>query len=190
MDNIVICGVSCLEFLLRVSFMWLAVLCIINFYARHDMNWFFMGCFYVLLALNRVWYYNIKLGEWILDNKAHWLEGIDRVAPWLMVYEEVSTWIMFLFYCLMFIGFITLISQMFYKKLAFMMASMGLVAYMVAFVWWIFWVLTAATVIPCGTIFGDRIALVIFGNILFTIAFILAMKRAKLKDYIDAKADN
>jgi hypothetical protein len=189
MDNIVVYGVSYLEFLLRASFMWLALLCIINFYARHDMNWFFMGCFFALLTLNRIWFYNVKLGEWILANKAHWLAGVDRVVPGLMVYEKISTWIMFIFCSLMFIGFVTLLSQLIYKKIAFVIASMALVVYMVAFSWWIFWVLNPQVVIPYNLIFGYKAVLVIFGNILFIIAFSLAIKREKLRNYAYGEID-
>jgi len=180
MENFVIYGVSYLEFLLRASFMWLALLCIINFYARHDMNWFFMGCFFGVLTLNRIWFYNVKLGEWILLNKAHWLAGVDRVAPSLMIYEKISTWIMFMFCCLMFLGFATLLSQLVYKKMAFVIAAMGLVVYMVAFSWWIFWVLAPEAVITYNVIFGYKVLLVIFGNILFIIAFSLAIRNTRL----------
>jgi hypothetical protein len=188
MDNLVIYGVSYFEFLLRASFMWLALLCIVNFYARHDMNWFFMGCFYTLLALNRIWFYNVKIGNWILDNKAHWLESIDKAAPGLMVYDTVSTWVMFLFCGLMFVGFITLLSQMAFRRMACAIAAMGLFTYMIAFGWWMFWTLNRTWEVPYEVIFGYKAALVIFGNILFIIAFSISLKRPKLKDYTYAEA--
>ncbi|MDP8261124.1 MAG: hypothetical protein P9M01_02125, partial [Candidatus Kappaea frigidicola] len=117
---------------------------------------------------------------WILLNKAHWLAGVDRVAPSLMIYEKISTWIMFMFCCLMFLGFVTLLSQLVYKKMAFVIAAMGLVVYMVAFSWWIFWVLAPEAVITYNVIFGYKVLLVIFGNILFIIAFSLAIRNTRL----------
>ena len=183
MENLVIYGVSYLEFLLRASFMWLALLCLINFYARHDMNWFIMSGFFSLLALNRIWFYNVKLGAWIVSDKAHWLAGIDKTIPGLMIYETISTWIMFAFCCVMFVGFVTLLSQMYYRKIAFVIASIGLVVYVMAFSWWMFWTLKSDAVMPYDVIFGYKAILVVFGNFLFIIAFSLAIRKTKLRDY-------
>jgi hypothetical protein len=89
----------------------------------------------------------------------------------------------------MFVGFITLLSQLIYRRIVFALAAMGLVIYIIAFAWWMFWTLSPNPLMPYEVIFGYKAVLIIFANIIFIIAFSLALRRVKLKDYTYAEAD-
>ncbi len=170
-----------IEYVVMASFMWLALLCVANFYGRSDTNWFLMAVFYGLLVINKIWPLNTMLGDWLVANKAHWLMPIDKMLPGLMIYHTASKWIMFVFCVLFFIGFTSLLSQLVYRRVIFLLGACGLLIYIITFTWWIYWVLAPEHTMPNEVINNCKNLLLIAGNLFFIISFSLALKQARLK---------
>ncbi|MCK5306508.1 MAG: hypothetical protein KAJ66_05175 [Candidatus Omnitrophica bacterium] len=170
-----------IEYVVMASFMWLALLCIANFYSRSDTKWFLMAVFYGLLVLNKIWPLNCMLGDWLVADKAHWLMPIDKMLPWLMIYHLASKWIMFVFCVLFFIGFTSLLSQLVYRRVVFLLGACGLLIYSITFIWWIYWSLAGEHMMSQIVIYNCKNLLLIAGNLFFVISFSLALKQTRLK---------
>ena len=177
MEACVFYSLEQMQYLVAGSFMWVALLCLVNFYLRNSFIWFLASTFYWLLMLNRIWYFNVTAGKWLVSVKPDWLASIDNILPGILIHQTVSTWIMFLFCVLLFLVLVFILAQLETRITCFALGVGGLIIYFIAFSWWIYWVLTINVTIPIEVVVKFKNLLLFVANLFFILAFTFSLKK-------------
>lgn len=175
-----ICALYSLEqmqYLVAGSFMWVSLLCLMNFYLRSSFIWFLAGTFYWLLVLNGIWHFNVTIGKWLISVKPEWFASIDSILPGILIYQSIATWIMFLFCVLLFLVLVIILAQLGTRIVCFVLGVGGLIIYFIAFAWWIYWVLSINVTMPLEVIIKFKNLLLFVANIFFILAFTFSLKK-------------
>jgi uncharacterized membrane protein len=164
------------EYILWITFIWVALLCLLNFYRRLSGSWLFAGLLFWLIFINRFWKLDAYASKWLIAHKSNWLDYINKFLPKIRIYDNMAIWLMFLVYAALFILLVCIIRQVVYKKVTFMLGFAGFVIYMTAFLWWMYWAFNPAG-IEAEIVSRFKEALMGIGNIFFIISFTLSLKR-------------
>ena len=164
-------------YIIPVSFVFLALVCLLNYYIRQSSSWLFASFLYLALAGNVIWHFNLIFGNWLVSEKSQWLAPIDEILPGFLINQTISVWVIFAFCLLLFLTVIILLAQIRYRKLAFLFGTAGLLIYIFDFSWWIYWILTRGEVLSRDIIMGVKDILLIFGNLLLLVSLSLSLRK-------------
>jgi len=165
------------EYLILISFIWVALFCLLNFYRRGGVSWFFLSILFFLVFLNRFWHFDSLIANWLVTDQPGLLKSIDKTLPFIKIYQNTSVWIMVIIFVLLFVSLIVALKQLIYRRFTFMLGLAGFLIYMIGFFWWLYWILSSYSGVPADVIMTFRQALFGIGNLFFIGSFILALKR-------------